>query len=128
MDRYEIYLDGGTLQSNPGIGYGRFRITNLEYEHSAYGYTYNLFITNHEAMYFTIVVALSELRDIYQKNARVFVYLNSKLVVKQLNDQWKINDTKLLILYNAVKFCCEDFAKVDFIWVEKEIIVSALAQ
>lgn len=44
---------------------------------------------------------------------------DSQLVIKQISRQWKVNDKKLIPLYQRAVELCKDFDKIKFQWVRK---------
>ena len=45
---------------------------------------------------------------------------DSQLVIKQITGQWKVNNKKLIPLYQRTKELCRDFDKITFIWIRRD--------
>lgn len=105
MGSLKIYCDGGA-RGNPGPGAGAF--VAIEGEKLIYkkGKFFGK-VTNNEAEYGAVIMALEWLLDnktINQLNSNsVNFFLDSELVVKQLNGLYKIKSKNLLPLILEVK-------------------------
>lgn len=96
----KIYTDGGS-RGNPGIAGGGVVVENQEkvvFEKSVFfGQK-----TNNEAEYLAFLTALEWLVDFSVSNqiVKVDFFLDSKLVVEQINKNWKIKEDRLRKLAN----------------------------
>ncbi|MBI4128531.1 MAG: reverse transcriptase-like protein, partial [Parcubacteria group bacterium] len=74
--------------------------------------------TNNEAEYEAVVLGLKKIRARYgkkkTKQMRILCTLDSELVVKQLNHEYKIQDAKIQPLFIAVWNLLLDFGSVTF--------------
>ncbi len=90
---HSIYTDGGS-RGNPGPAAYGFVIydpqgTVLHEQHAYIGET-----TNNQAEYQAIVAALSALKDL-NITGPIVCYLDSQLVVRQINGQYKMKNAEL---------------------------------
>ncbi len=80
--------------------------------------------TNNEAEYQALIFGLKKLKQLFgkekTKQADVEIYLDSELIVKQLNHQYKIEDEKLQPLFLTVWNLVLDFKSVKFFAVPRE--------
>ena len=94
--RYIVHTDGAA-RGNPGpaaIGI----VVEDESGHTVYESSRTLGVhTNNEAEYLAIIAALQYLREIRAKEADF--YLDSELVVRQLNGQYKVKEPRLQSLH-----------------------------
>ena len=100
--KLEIYTDGGS-RGNPGPGglgvvvYDQATKQEIHTQSAFLGR-----VTNNEAEYQGMISSLEWLKDYAVKNPQkvkeVTWYLDSKLVVEQLNKRWKIKDPKIKLL------------------------------
>jgi ribonuclease HI len=93
-----IHTDGGS-RGNPGIsGGGMVVLSDSKTFHTA-SFPFGI-KTNNEAEYLAVFEALTWLSDFSQKNAveSVQFFLDSKLVVEQLQQNWKIKEERLRVL------------------------------
>ena len=94
--RYIVHTDGAA-RGNPGpaaIGI----VVEDESGHTVYESSRTLGVhTNNEAEYLAIIAALQYLREIRAKEAEF--YLDSELVVRQLNGQYKVKEPRLQSLH-----------------------------
>lgn len=93
-----IHTDGGS-RGNPGVsGGGMVVLHDGELFHSA-SFPFGIH-TNNEAEYMAVVEALTWLTSFSKENAvqSVQFFLDSKLVVEQLQRNWKIKEQRLRIL------------------------------
>jgi ribonuclease HI len=112
-----IYTDGGA-RGNPGpAGIGAVAYDkegNVVFEISEYiGET-----TNNQAEYRAAVRALEEAKK--YKAKELFFYLDSELIVKQLNGEYKVKNKGLQPLFVKIYNGCLDFKKVEFKHVKRE--------
>lgn len=110
-----VYSDGASL-SNPGPSAIAFTILNPEgkvlkehSEHIGVG-------TNNRAEYMALIAALKSGLNL---GTKLICYLDSELVVKQLNGEYNINDPKLRNLWRQVIALKEKFRKVSFVHVPR---------
>ncbi|MBA1335969.1 MAG: hypothetical protein HPY66_1788 [Firmicutes bacterium] len=117
MDKLIIYTDGGS-RGNPGdagIGIAIFdEEENLVAEISRYIGTQ----TNNIAEYYALVRALEEALTLNAKS--VEIYLDSELVVKQVNGEYKVKNEGLIPLYGIVKAYLDKFEKYSIRHVRRE--------
>ncbi len=107
-----IYTDGAS-RGNPGLaGAGAVIATPNTQENLA------VFLgrkTNNEAEYLALLMALRYLVQLFKINAendqfsasQIVVKLDSQLVVKQLNSEWKIKNERMRRLSEEVDECCQ---------------------
>ena len=122
MDEYVIHADGGA-RGNPGpaaIGYtiegpGITPVQRGEY----LGET-----TNNVAEYTAVIRALAKLKSLAGSSraasARVRVYADSELLVKQANGKYKVKDERLGKLFIQLYNARQDFGEVSFAHVPRE--------
>jgi len=124
MNKLIIYTDGGS-RGNPGPAAGGVVIKNdtggIILKTSKYlGET-----TNNVAEYEALILALQKAKGIFKKCrdgdlSRLECYLDSELVVKQLNHEYKIKDEGMQKLFITVWNLTLDFDSVKFIHIPRE--------
>ena len=118
MKKLIIHTDGGA-RGNPGpAGLGVY-VTDPEgrvvLEHSRYiGET-----TNNQAEYRAVIDALEHVKSLGADEAEFF--LDSELVVRQLNHQYRVRDADLAPLYLRVHNLAIGLAKVTYTHVRREM-------
>jgi len=109
--KFELYCDGGA-RGNPGpaaIGVVCYRDKETIFEITEYiGET-----TNNIAEYRALIAGLEELSR-RQITEEVAVYLDSELVVRQVNGQYRVKDSKLQPLYGIVQDLKQNFQIISF--------------
>jgi ribonuclease HI len=85
------YCDGG-CRGNPGIGAGGFTIQEFGKE-IIFGYTYLKRATNNEAEYVGLQRTIKALIELSPSEA--IIYLDSQLVLKQVQGLWKVKTQTL---------------------------------
>lgn len=99
MDKdVQIYTDGGSRGNpgNAGIGVAVFLNNQLAHSHSDYiGVA-----TNNVAEYSAFIYSLDWMILNHPNANKIFWYLDSLLVVNQINKLWRIKDKDLLLLAN----------------------------
>jgi ribonuclease HI len=74
--------------------------------------------TNNEAEYHALIEGLKAVRD--WKPDRIEAYLDSKLVVEQMNDRWRIKAPELQPLHRQAKELLREFPEWKIEHVERE--------
>ncbi len=97
QEKITIFTDGGS-RGNPGIaGAGVYMIDEKGLEiHREYQYLG--LKTNNEAEYLALNLALLYLKKHLKSSVALVFKLDSKLVVEQMNKNWKIKETRLQTL------------------------------
>lgn len=121
VEKIVIFTDGGS-RGNPGpaaIG-GVIQIGSQKV-------TFSQCIgkkTNNEAEYEALIFGLKKLKQelgkVKAKNSQVECFLDSELVVKQLNHQYKLKDERIQKFFIEIWNLCLDFGKVSFTHVFRE--------
>lgn len=100
MREIKIYSDGGS-RGNPGQGAVGFVVYEGQKEIYKKGERIG-HCTNNEAEYQAVLKALSYIED-KVKDGKVDFYLDSELVVKQLNGEYRVKDAKLKPLFLKIR-------------------------
>lgn len=112
---YRLYTDGGA-RGNPGpsaIGVVLFKNDDIIAEISRYiGET-----TNNQAEYQALIDGLQEARA--HKITQLKCYLDSELVVRQINGEYKVKNPELRIKYLNVLDLVEHFDDIVFIHIKR---------
>lgn len=112
-----IYTDGGS-RGNPGPAAIGIVIGNKKYNHRIGD------ATNNVAEYKAIIFAFKKLKVLITKkeakNTEVEIRVDSELIVKQLNGQYKIKDPDLQPLFLEIWNGKMDFKAVKFVQVPRE--------
>ncbi|MCK5123286.1 MAG: ribonuclease HI family protein [Candidatus Pacebacteria bacterium] len=123
MNKLFIYSDGGS-RGNPGPAAGGVVIKNDQGEVVLKTSKYLGETTNNVAEYEALVLALQKAKGIFKaqkvKNKNLECYLDSELVVKQLNHEYKIKDEGMQKLFIIVWNLTLDFDSVKFIHIPRE--------
>jgi len=115
-DNLTIYSDGGS-RNNPGPA----AIAAVLYADNDKVGEYGEFIgeaTNNEAEYKALILALQKAKELKARNISCFV--DSELVVKHLNHQYRIKDEKIALLFIKIWNLMFDFEKVTFTHIPRE--------
>ncbi|KON33981.1 MAG: hypothetical protein AC479_02250 [miscellaneous Crenarchaeota group-6 archaeon AD8-1] len=113
-----LFSDGGS-RGNPGPAAIAFII---QLDNGKIQNTYSEFIgvhTNNQAEYQAIIVALQFASKISEE---ITCYLDSELVVKQINQDYNVRNERLLILWNKVTALKKLFKKTKFVSVPRSNI------
>lgn len=126
--KYIIYTDGGS-RGNPGPAAIGVVIANEKGETvKSYGQAIGP-ATNNEAEYQAVVFALKKIKALFGKekikNMEIEVRMDSELVVKQLNHEYKIQETNIQPLFIRIWNALIDFGLVKFIHIPRERNVEA---
>jgi ribonuclease HI len=122
--KLKMFSDGGS-RSNPGdAGVGVYikSVDDNSYEEKLYQYIG--IKTNNEAEYEALIRGLRFLIEVEENidvsEVEIRCYLDSLLVVNQMNGVWKVRDKKMKEKYNFAKNLADQFKKIDFIHVPRE--------
>jgi ribonuclease HI len=117
MTKLNINTDGGS-RGNPGPGAIGVVIHN-EHERPIFemGKTIG-HCTNNEAEYTALIEALIKAKDL--KATHVTMRLDSELVVKQLNGQYKVKNDRILVLWKKAKELSSEFTVISFVHIPRE--------
>jgi ribonuclease HI len=112
-----IYTDGGS-RGNPGPAALGAVVGDKEYGE----YLGNM--TNNQAEYRALVFALKKAKQLLGKKkageSEVEVRMDSELIVKQMNSEYKILDTDLQLLFMEIWNLRLDFKSVHFVHIPRE--------
>ena len=118
-----VYTDGGS-RGNPGPAALGVVVQN---ENGETLKSYNAFLgkrTNNEAEYEAVIFALKKIKALWGGEATAHMQLeirmDSKLLVEQLSDRYKIMEEHIGKLYLAVRNAKLDFGKVAFTHIPRE--------
>jgi ribonuclease HI len=123
MSKLITYTDGGS-RGNPGPSACGVVIKNDKNEIILKTSKYIGETTNNQAEYEALVLALQKAKGIFKswkiKKGSLECYLDSELVVKHLNHEYKIKDEGLQPLFIKVWNLMLDFNSVKFIHIPRE--------
>tara|TARA_Y100000310_G_scaffold101177_1_gene99143 strand:- start:30 stop:473 length:444 start_codon:yes stop_codon:yes gene_type:complete len=124
MKKIIIYTDGGS-RGNPGkAGIGVVYANEKDQTVKTYSEYLGDDITNNEAEYMGIIIALKKFKTFFSKKlalgTEVEMRADSELVVKQLNGEYKILNEKIQTLFIQVWNLKFDFKKVTFKHIPRE--------
>lgn len=125
--KYVIHTDGGS-RGNPGpaaIGVvieGPITSTKAGGPHPKKEYGEFIGVaTNNEAEYQAVIFALKKLKQLVgsegSEKSHVVFYMDSELLMKQLNYEYKVKEEKIQKLFLEVHNLRMDFGKVEFLHV-----------
>lgn len=121
--KFIIYTDGGS-RGNPGPAAIGVVVCNEKGEpikkySQAIGET-----TNNEAEYQAVIFALKKAKALYRKDkmaqSEIEIQIDSELVVKQLNHEYKIEEPNIQKLFLKVWNLMLDFGDVKFVSIPRE--------
>lgn len=113
---YTSYTDGGA-RGNPGpaaIGGVIMDKSKIITEFSEYIGSN----TNNQAEYLALLRSLNLARE--NNIERILCYLDSELVVNQLNGMYKVKNDELIIIFNKIKSIIGKFKEVKFSHIPRE--------
>jgi len=118
MKKIIIYTDGGS-RGNPGPGaMGVIFCNEKDQVIKSYSEFLGEDLTNNEAEYKAVIFALKKFKQLFgkklAKNSEVEIKSDSEFLVKQLNGEYKIKDSKIQHLFLKAWNLKLDFKKVKF--------------
>ncbi len=118
MEAARLYTDGGS-RGNPGHSAGAYVICSLEDNVVEKSGFYIGVKTNNQAEYQALIEGLQRCKELGVK--RLTTFLDSELVVKQLNGQYKIKNKDLAPLFTQVKSLSGQFEHISFMYVPRAL-------
>ena len=121
---YTIVFDGGS-KGNPGLGYGSYEISTRTGASKQKRLEFGDGITNNEAEYLTLIVALEGLAAMIARHDRapadfsVRVQGDSRLVIEQLAGRWKVKHPNIRPLHERAGALLRRFGRTDLAWHER---------
>lgn len=112
-----IHTDGGA-RGNPGPAAIGIVISDQNGKTIKEFGTYIGETTNNEAEYRALIAGLEE--AVEKKAAKAECYLDSELVVKQLNGQYRVKNERMQILHSEVKELMQKIPEITFTHVKRE--------
>lgn len=121
----KLYTDGGA-RGNPGPSAIAFVICKMDGSVVKKDGEYIGPTTNNQAEYRALEAGLKEVGKMGVKELQVL--MDSELVVKQMNGHYKIKNADLLPIYQSVKALADEFSKITFSHVPRELNKEADAE
>ena len=123
MSKLTVYTDGGA-RGNPGPAACGVVIKNENEEIIFEASKYLGTATNNQAEYEALILALQKAREMFEKenskDGNIESYLDSELIVKQLNGEYRIKNEGLKPLYEKVSSLKKHFNSIKFIHIPRE--------
>jgi ribonuclease HI/pterin-4a-carbinolamine dehydratase len=116
--KLKIYTDGGS-RGNPGPSASGFVLYDEDDNVLADKGVYLGITTNNQAEYTALKLALEEARKLGA--SELAIYMDSLLVVNQMNGVFKIKNRDLWPIHDAIKQLASGFNKVSFTHVPREL-------
>lgn len=116
--KVKIYTDGGS-RGNPGPAALGVIIKSADTGLKKYS-QYLGKKTNNEAEYEAVVFALKKAKSLCGKKSKIILNVDSQLVARQLNGQYKVNHKRIQPLFLKVWNLMRDFAEVKINHIKRE--------
>lgn len=116
---YRLFFDGAS-RGNPGLaGYGAVIFTeNWKIVDECYS-KMSCISTNNQAEYAGL---LNGLKMVLRNNIQnIDVYGDSKLIIEQMNNRWKVKNEGLKLYYDVCKDICSELSHVTFSHVKRDL-------
>ena len=114
--KLQVYSDGAS-RGNPGVSAIAYMILDEQNRMLKRKSAYLGVRTNNQAEYEALLVALQSASEF--DGDEVQCYLDSELVVKQLNGQYKVRNENLRVLWLKVQKYKQRFRKVSFTYIPR---------
>jgi len=128
---YVIVFDGGSA-GNPGIGYGSYVVEARDGRQRVHRLDFGEDMTNNEAEYDTLIAALADVSGRVEAAGKrpadftVEVRGDSRLVLRQVRGEWKVNDERMRQRRDIVRYLLSCFGGYRVVEQPREKSVSAL--
>ena len=118
---YKIYTDGGS-RGNPGISGAGGLVLDPEGRNILEISEYLGIQTNNYAEYSAVIIILQRIIDTHMNVNNSFeVCMDSLLVVKQINGEWKVKHKNIIPLFNKLKEIISHFENITFTHVYRSL-------
>ena len=114
---FKVYTDGGS-RGNPGPAAAGV-IFSPEHKQLVEVSEFLGTQTNNYAEYYSLIITLKKCIEL--KILDVEVFMDSKLVVEQMNGTWKVKNEKLQVLYKYSKELVTHFKSITFTHLRREL-------
>lgn len=111
MKTVNIYADGGS-RGNPGPSATGFVVQDASGKILKEGGSYLGITTNNQAEYRALLQALEAAKELNAK--KVSVFMDSELVIKQLNGLYRVKKDELKPIYKAINNLSKKFDEITF--------------
>jgi len=115
---FKIYTDGGS-RGNPGPSAAAGVIFSPEHKLLVEVKEFLGIQTNNYAEYKGLIITLK--KCVQHRITRVEVFMDSKLIVEQLNGNFKVKSESLKILFDEVKELLKSFETITFTHLRREL-------
>lgn len=112
-----IYSDGAS-RGNPGEGGAGAVLEDGKGKEITTLQRYLGLVTNNVAEYQALLIALEAAKEYHAKRIRIF--LDSELVVKQLNGEYKVKNTNLKPLFDLIKSVLSKFESFEITHIPRD--------
>jgi ribonuclease HI len=117
----KLYFDGAAKNNGKGpAGAGWVLFDNNE-NILLKGHKYIGIATNNTAEYRSLIEGLSATLAEFGQDIPIDVYGDSKLVIEQVNKNWKVNSPHLKILWKDASELAELFKVIKFHWIRRNL-------
>lgn len=114
----KLYGDGGS-RGNPGPSASGFVIMDMQDNVLETNGEYLNITTNNQAEYHSLKLGLERAKQLGAR--KVHVFMDSMLVVNQMNGVYKVKNKELLPVFLRIKELAREFDQVDFMHVPREL-------
>ena len=121
---YLIYTDGGS-RGNPGISGAGAIIMNSEGTVIKEISEYLGHKTNNYAEYYSLLFALNGAIDLGINHSDIEIFMDSKLVVEQVNGNWKVKSENIKLIHNQIMELLKFFSSFKLKHIPRELNTSA---
>ncbi len=118
----EIFTDGLSMPTNPGIGtYGFAIYRGKKRLLLGHGPAAGRPVTNNYAEYAGLVRALTEALKLLEEGEEAVVKADSRLLVNQMNGEWKFKGGQYAEKLMEARRLAERFPRLRFEWIPREM-------
>ncbi len=128
---YVLVFDGGS-EGNPGFGYGSYMLNRRGGPPQTVRLEFGQGVTNNEAEYDSLIAGLRDLIGRITAARRdpaefsVQVRGDSRLVISQVNGEWKAKAPRMRVRRNEARNLLQRFAAYELVWQPREESVRLL--
>lgn len=126
---YKCYTDSGYNNKSKSDGYFSFKIYEDDEQIDFIHDSLDNVITSNEAEYECLYRLLDYILNSGLESKSITIYMDSKLVVETVNQNWNLSKESLYPFYNKVidlLEAIEEYTTVELIWNPREIMLKEL--
>jgi ribonuclease HI len=124
MANYKIYADGAAGRKHARWGFVVYHDGELFFQHMGSVLQNPSTVTNNTTEYCALCFALTWILSHCEQDDEIDVCLDSKLVIEQVEERWKVNSDHLrpfhVLAKDSLMYCQRKTKRIDLVWIGRK--------